>query len=128
MNNLDASHLDAQEPFVGIVEAIESLARQTPDAAALLLPERQLTYGQLIEAVHAIAHKMLSSGVRPGQILGMSMMQTPLHLMTMLAQCHCRYISPCRKRSAESWRSASARAQSFPDSLRCVCTECRLLT
>jgi acyl-coenzyme A synthetase/AMP-(fatty) acid ligase len=85
MNNLDASHLDAQEPFVGIVEAIESLARQTPDAAALLLPERQLTYGQLIEAVHAIAHKMLSSGVRPGQILGMSMMQTPLHLMTMLA-------------------------------------------
>lgn len=68
-----------------IAEAVELQAGRTPAATALIALDRVWTYRELIVAVHAIARKLLDSGVRPGQTVGVSMKQTPLHLMTLLA-------------------------------------------
>ena len=85
MKNTAAAQHDAADTLWNIAEIIELRAQHTPAAAALILPEGVATYGELVVAVHAIARKLLDSGVRAGQTLGVSMMQTPLHLLTLLA-------------------------------------------
>jgi len=68
-----------------ITEVIEQHARRHPAGLALILADRVVSYRELMTAVNSLAHKLLSSGVRAGQTLGVSMQQTPIHLMTLLA-------------------------------------------
>lgn len=79
-----ANH-EARDQRWNITEVIEQHARLHPAGLALILADRVISYRELVTAVHAIAHKLLDNGVRAGQTLGVSMRQTPMHLMTLLA-------------------------------------------
>ncbi|WP_158602005.1 class I adenylate-forming enzyme family protein [Pararobbsia silviterrae] len=70
---------------MNIAEQVERQAKRRPAAIALITLERVWTYRELIVASHALARKLLESGVQPGHRIGVSMLQTPLHLMTVLA-------------------------------------------
>jgi acyl-coenzyme A synthetase/AMP-(fatty) acid ligase len=76
---------DTPETLWNITEVIEQQARRHPAALAVILADRLINYREMIAAVHAIAHTLLANGVRAGQTVGVSMLQTPLHLMTLLA-------------------------------------------
>lgn len=68
-----------------ITEVIEQRAARHPAALALILPDRVLSYRELITAVHIVALKLLANGVQARQTVGVSMGQTSLHLVTLLA-------------------------------------------
>ena len=68
-----------------ITQVIETRALQHPAALALILPDRLVSYRELVSAVHVIARQLLASGVQPGQVVGVSMGQTALHLTALLA-------------------------------------------
>ncbi len=68
-----------------LTEMIEWQARRHPAAPAIILRDRIITHRELFDAVHAIARKLLDSGIKPGQAIGMSILQTPLHLSALLA-------------------------------------------
>jgi acyl-coenzyme A synthetase/AMP-(fatty) acid ligase len=84
-NNTPASSKGVAKRIWNIAESVEVQAGSTPAAIALIALDRVWTYRELIVAVHAIARKLLDSGVQAGQMVGVSMMQTPMHLMTLLA-------------------------------------------
>src|SRR5262245_43894817 len=68
-----------------IAEVIEHRARRQPAAPALILPDRVLSFRELVTAIHVVALKLLANGVYTGQVVGVSMGQTSLHLVTLLA-------------------------------------------
>lgn len=68
-----------------VVETVFEQAVRHPAAPALILPNRVMSYRELAAAVHRLARALLDAGVQPGQVVGVSMGQTPLHLMTQLA-------------------------------------------
>lgn len=76
---------DLPEGVWNITEVIEHRARRQPAAPALILPDRVLGFRDLITAVHVVALKLLANGVYTGQVVGVSMGQTSLHLVTLLA-------------------------------------------
>ncbi len=85
MNVVVAVGHDEAQITTNIAELIELRAKRHPAAAALIALDRVWTHRELGVAVHAIARRLLDSGVQPAQRVGVSMMQTPLHLMTLLA-------------------------------------------
>ncbi|WP_206951776.1 class I adenylate-forming enzyme family protein [Trinickia acidisoli] len=68
-----------------ITEVIEQQARRRPAALALILPDCVLSYRELITAVHVVALKLMANGVQARQTIGISMGQTGMHLVTLLA-------------------------------------------
>jgi len=68
-----------------VAEIIELQARRHPAAPALILRDRVASYREMVVAVHALARALQDGGVRVGETIGVSMMQTPLHLLTLLA-------------------------------------------
>jgi len=68
-----------------ILEWIETQSHLRPASPAIITPEQVLSFSQMMHAVSIIARKLLDAEVSPGQLLGVSMGQTPLHLMTILA-------------------------------------------
>jgi acyl-CoA synthetase (AMP-forming)/AMP-acid ligase II len=68
-----------------ITEVIEHRARLQPAAAALILPDRVLSYRQMVTAINVVALKLMGSGIHTGQTVGVSMGQNALHLVTLLA-------------------------------------------
>ena len=68
-----------------ITEVIKHHARRHPAGLALILPDRLISFRELVAAVHVVAHKLRDNGVRAGQTVGVSMLQTPLHLIALLA-------------------------------------------
>ena len=84
-NDTAAVEQRAAETIWNIADLIELQAQRRPAATALITPDRILTYRELDVAVRAVARRLLDSGVQAGQKVGVSMMQTSLHLMTLLA-------------------------------------------
>jgi acyl-coenzyme A synthetase/AMP-(fatty) acid ligase len=84
-DNIPGSGKGAAKRIWNIAESVELQAARTPAAIALIALDRVWTYRELIVAVHAIARRLLDNGVQAGQMVGVSMMQTPMHLMTLLA-------------------------------------------
>jgi acyl-CoA synthetase (AMP-forming)/AMP-acid ligase II len=76
---------DAAPTVWNITEAIELQAKRHPAALALILPDRLISYRELVAAVHDVAHKLSASGLKAGQTVGVSMPQNALHLITQLA-------------------------------------------
>jgi len=68
-----------------ILTLIEDQSRIRPASPAIITPDHVLSFSQMMHAVPLIARQLLDCGARPGQLLGVSMGQTPLHLMTILA-------------------------------------------
>ncbi|MFY9327362.1 MAG: class I adenylate-forming enzyme family protein [Georgfuchsia sp.] len=68
-----------------IVEVILAQAAQCPAAPALILRNQVLSFRELTLAINHLASVLLDAGVQQGQVVGISMGQTPQHLMTQLA-------------------------------------------
>ncbi len=63
----------------------EEQARRTPQAVALVMGERALTYAELDARADALAGRLSSLGVRPGSIVGIHSIRTPEMVIGMLA-------------------------------------------
>lgn len=81
----NAGGLGGQDDIWNITEVIERRAAENPAAMALILADRVLSYRELVTAIHVVARVLLDRGVQPRQTLGVSMGQTALHLVTLLA-------------------------------------------
>ncbi|WP_027795149.1 class I adenylate-forming enzyme family protein [Paraburkholderia acidipaludis] len=81
----DALGPDRADKVSNITAAIARQAGRHPAAPALILSDRVISYREMMAAIHANAWELLNQGVRPGQVLGVSMLQTPHHLVTLLA-------------------------------------------
>ena len=52
-------------------DLLEATAERTPDHAALIFGDRQLSYGELNAQADRVASHLIEAGVRPGQIIGL---------------------------------------------------------
>ncbi|WP_285410610.1 non-ribosomal peptide synthetase [Pseudomonas sp. FR229a] len=69
----------------GCVARFESLARQTPDAVALLADREQLSYGELNRAANRLARYLIEQGVGPEHRVGLCLERSPQMVIGLLA-------------------------------------------
>ncbi|MCL5225673.1 non-ribosomal peptide synthetase [Pseudomonas nunensis] len=67
------------------VARFEAIARQTPQAVALLANDRQLSYGALNQAANRLAHYLIEQGVRPEHRVGLCLERSPEMVIGLLA-------------------------------------------
>ncbi|GAA2412904.1 hypothetical protein GCM10010433_10030 [Streptomyces pulveraceus] len=60
-------------------------AARTPEAVALVREDRRLTYRELDGAANALAHRLVSDGVRPGDAVGLLFDRSFAYVITVLA-------------------------------------------
>ncbi len=60
-------------------------AQLQPEAAAIITDQQVINYAELKRCVSILAKHFHGQGVLLGQVVGVSMLQHPLHLMTLLA-------------------------------------------
>ena len=70
---------------MNIAAMIEQRALLQPAAPALIMRETVISYRGLQSAVNAVAAKLLAGGIEAGQMVGISMGQTPMHMFATLA-------------------------------------------
>jgi len=70
---------------VTIPQALSEVARRHPDQPALIGPRVALTHAELERCVGRAAADLEARGVRPGDVVGVSMETSPLQLVTILA-------------------------------------------
>jgi long-chain acyl-CoA synthetase len=73
---------------VTIPQALSEAARRYPDRPALLGPQVALTHAELERCIGRAAADLEARGVRPGDVVGVSMETSPLQLVTILAIAH----------------------------------------
>jgi acyl-coenzyme A synthetase/AMP-(fatty) acid ligase len=76
-----------------IVERVYEHARARPAAPAIVTADGVLTYGQLQNAVLAVARHLRQQGICAGQLVGVSFGHNPLHLIAILALAHVGAVS-----------------------------------
>ncbi|MFI1993773.1 non-ribosomal peptide synthase/polyketide synthase [Actinoplanes sp. NPDC020271] len=64
-------------------------ARRTPDGIALVATDATLTYRELDERANALASRLLSAGVEPGQFVAVALPRTADLLVSVLAVLRC---------------------------------------
>ncbi|GAB2962967.1 amino acid adenylation domain-containing protein [Saccharothrix stipae] len=60
-------------------------ARLTPDATALVRGAERVTYAELVDRANRLAHHLVASGVRPGQVVGILLDRGPDLVVAVLA-------------------------------------------
>lgn len=68
-------------------------AKRNPAASALILRDRTVSYQELLAAVHVVADTLIQNDIHAGDVVGMSMAQTPLHLVSLLALAYIGAVS-----------------------------------
>lgn len=68
-----------------VAELTSEQARLRSASPAIITPDTLITYGQLSVAVGIVARRLRQHGVAPGQVVGVSMGQNALHVITLLA-------------------------------------------
>ena len=68
-----------------LADSLAQHARARPDHTALIDGERSLTHAQLQDQVLQLAHKLLSSGLQAGDILGLCLRDSLEHVVCMWA-------------------------------------------
>ena len=68
-----------------LLEQFDQIAKQQPAAPAFVHDRQILSYGQARRLVDALALALLQRGIQPGQTVGLSMVQAPLHCIALLA-------------------------------------------
>ena len=64
---------------------IEEQVERHPEATALIAGERRLSYGELNRRANQLAHYLIRQGVGPGDIVGISLEQSPEMICSLLA-------------------------------------------
>lgn len=78
-----------------VAAIIDHHAALHPAAPAILMHDGAINYRELLGMINAVAHRLLDHGILPGQIIGLSMVQTPLNLITQLALARIGAVSIC---------------------------------
>ena len=75
-------------------ELLEKQALANPDAIALEFNEEKVSYGELQKRINKTAHYLYGIGIRPGQIVAISLDRTPDLIVAMFAilQCGAAYV------------------------------------
>lgn len=68
-----------------LLDAFRDTVRRQPHCPAFIFENRALSYRQFHAIVCVVAKRLHEAGIRPGQTIGLSMGQTPLHCAAMLA-------------------------------------------
>ncbi|MBV8632943.1 MAG: acyl--CoA ligase [Burkholderiaceae bacterium] len=71
--------------IANVAAMIEQRALLQPDMPAMIMKEAVVSYRGIQAAVNAVAAKLVANGIRTGQMVGISMLQTPMHVFAMLA-------------------------------------------
>ncbi|HEV7646709.1 MAG TPA: amino acid adenylation domain-containing protein, partial [Actinophytocola sp.] len=79
-NDTSAEHADRPS----IVDMVVGRVREAPDRVAVSFAGRVVTYGELNDRANRVAHRLLSDGVRPGEVVGILMRRTPDLVVAML--------------------------------------------
>ncbi|MFJ2485203.1 amino acid adenylation domain-containing protein [Pseudomonas sp. NPDC087639] len=69
----------------GCVARFETLARQMPDAVALLSESEQLSYGELNRAANQLAHYLIEKDIGPEHRVGLCLERSPQMVIGLLA-------------------------------------------
>lgn len=70
---------------MNVADYIDHAARNNPDQVALVYPERQLTYGELVEQASSLADSLGILGFEPGDTLAIYAPNTPELVVAVLA-------------------------------------------
>lgn len=76
-----------------LIASLQAGASINPAAPAIIASDGIVSHGQLLSLVGAAARRLYEDGVRPGDILGVSMQQGPLHCVAVLALARLGVIS-----------------------------------
>ena len=68
-----------------LADLFEAVADTVPDREAVIVGDRRLTYGTLDERANRLANHLLASGVRPGEHIGLQLMNGTEYLEGMIA-------------------------------------------
>ncbi|MFC4531323.1 amino acid adenylation domain-containing protein [Sphaerisporangium dianthi] len=69
----------------GVLAAVTRAARLTPEAAAIACGADVVSYGELAERAGALAARLREAGVRPGDLVGVSMPRSPDAIVALVA-------------------------------------------
>ncbi|WP_112264135.1 non-ribosomal peptide synthase/polyketide synthase [Lentzea terrae] len=83
MREWNATALDA--PVTTFTAIFEAQVRRTPHATALVCGAETLTYAELNARANRLAHWLIAEGVRPEQVVGVSLPRTTDAIVAMLA-------------------------------------------
>ena len=72
-------------PNPNIVALLYEQALLQPQAAAIITDQQVISYAELKRCVSILAKYFRDQGMLPGQVVGVSMLQHPLHLLVLLA-------------------------------------------
>ncbi|MFV0309875.1 MAG: amino acid adenylation domain-containing protein [Desertimonas sp.] len=77
-------------PDVSLAELVETQAVATPDAVALIGPDGPtMSYGALMAASGALAERLVERGVRPGELVGVSVERSIELVVALIAIARC---------------------------------------
>ena len=71
--------------LLNVAETLSAQEKQSPEHPAIITPDRVITYHQMKTAVGVIAAHLKQQGVKPGEVVGVTMAQNAAHVMTILA-------------------------------------------
>ena len=77
-------HLDV-DPSMTFVKAFEQQARKTPDSLAVADATDSLTYGELSHRSNILAHRLIESGVKPGDFVAVMLERTIAFPLAVIA-------------------------------------------
>lgn len=83
----------SNHPPRNLMAVIREQALLRPDAPAIITHDRVFTYLVLDRSVARLAQAFIAEGIKPGESVGVSMGQTPLHCATLLALAHIGAVS-----------------------------------
>ncbi|WP_172961080.1 polyketide synthase, partial [Oceaniglobus roseus] len=72
------------DPARSLIEHVADQARLRPDAPAILLRDRTIRYGELLERAGDVAAQLMASGVGRGDLVGLAMSRSDDALIAML--------------------------------------------
>ena len=76
--------LRAYDPARALIDYVADHARLRPEAPAILLRDRSLTYGQMMAQVNGVALALHGAGVRQGDFVGLAFSRSEGNLIAML--------------------------------------------
>ncbi len=68
-----------------LIDRISAAVERTPEAPAIILGDVPMSYRMLLACLSNTIGILHASGVRPGDVVALTMTQSPLHLITFLA-------------------------------------------
>ena len=81
-------------PDATLHELLQEQSNATPEALALEFGKEQISYKQLQDSINQTAHYLMSAGVRPGQVVAISLERSPALIISIFAvlQCGASYV------------------------------------